>query len=58
MVHSTYVFFVPEATINGKIVKPTVMVRVVYRLFTGGLAGIGKLLALVGQYIWYGITTS
>jgi hypothetical protein len=30
--------------------------RVVSHLFTGGLAGIGKLPALVGWYIWYGIT--
>ncbi len=30
--------------------------RVASHLFTGGLAGIGKLPALVGWYIWYGIT--
>ncbi len=30
--------------------------RVVSHLFTGGLAGIGKLSALVGWYIRYGIT--
>jgi hypothetical protein len=33
-----------------------VLYRVASHLFTGGLAGIDKLLALVGWYIWYGIT--
>ena len=33
-----------------------ILIRVASHLFTGGLAGIGKLPALVGWYIRYGIT--
>ncbi len=58
LVHSTYIFFCTRATIYGKIVKPTVnqnkITRVVSHLFTGSLAGIGKLPALAGWYlVWY-----
>jgi hypothetical protein len=38
------------------LLTPCLLTRVVSHLFTGGLAGIGKLPALVGWYIRYGIT--
>jgi hypothetical protein len=31
------------------------MIRVASHLFTGSLAGIGKLLTLAGRNIWFGI---
>ena len=47
------VFLCTRATIYGKKSKSHCIVCLLV-----GLAGIGKLLALVGQYVRYGITTS
>jgi hypothetical protein len=38
-----------------KAVRIDLSTRVVSHLFTGSLAGIGKLPALAGWYIWYGM---